>query len=539
MPTYAELNQRHPDVDVKYWEELRGLYRGGAKLLHNQALMKRVFPPHLVEDPTVYKERLARAYYMPYVGQIVDQIVSGLFSDPLRLEDGKAEDEDDGEDEEDDDTESEAGELDPFYRDFLADCSPPGGRRVSFDTFLRGTILDALQVKRAWSLAELPKLKTGAVAPVSQLDEDVQGLRNAYLCRVPSEDVYDWEEDESGELEWAIVHDEKCTRSGVAASRNSVTETWMVYFPDHWDKYSITYEKGKPPQDKDEVSKVDSGPHSFGRVPLIPLDLGDGFWALDRLAGLAKAHLNKRNALSWAEYKSLFPILTHSQQEINPMQPLTEDPNRVSGNTVGQGYVVKIAEKDRLEYVSPDSAPYQTALADLGIIRDEMFRIIHHMALSVDNSGAALQRSADSKQVDKAATAVFLKELGHYVRQHAIQLLEMIADGRKDEGHTWRCEGMEKYKEETLDTLLGQADKLEKMESVRIPSPTFQRRYRYQLAVGLLGSYATEKDRTEIAKELQRNITDEEMEPGADMEARIEEESRVAQASVVPPEDDE
>jgi hypothetical protein len=496
VPTYGDLKQRHPEVAEDYWAQLRALYSGGHRLLRDKSVMDALFPAHLAEEQDVYAERRQRAYYLPYAGEVIDQIVSGLFSDPLRVskegEDGNPE------------------ELDEYYKGFLEDCSPPGGRAVPFDQYLRSVMLDALQLRRAWSLVELPD--PGETPPANRLEEESSGQLNAYLCRVPAEHVYDWETDKNGELEWAILHDQECKRSGLSGGRNQITETWTYYTRESWQRFAITYAADKPPADKEDVPLVGSGQLSFGRVPLLPLELPEGFWAMDKLASIAVTHMNKRNALSWAEYKSLYPLLVHFQQE-DALSALPGGQGAVAKQRSGQGYVIDAREKDRLEYIGPDPAAFKVAMDDLAFLRDEMHRVVHHMALSVDNSGAALQRSADSKQVDQAATAIFLRELGSYLRQHALQLLQLVERGRKDQAQQWSVDGMSKFQEESTDALVTQA---EKIEVLRIPSPTFQRRWRFLLAQRSLGANASEEDLAAIREELEKNITDEEMLPGAD-----------------------
>jgi hypothetical protein len=88
-----------------------------------------------------------------------------------------------------------------------------------------------------------------------------------------------------------------------------------------------------------------------------------------------------------------------------------------------------------------------------------------------------------------------------------------VERGRKDQAQQWSVDGMSKFQEESTDALVTQA---EKIEVLRIPSPTFQRRWRFLLAQRSLGANASEEDLAAIREELEKNITDEEMLPGAD-----------------------
>jgi adenosyl cobinamide kinase/adenosyl cobinamide phosphate guanylyltransferase len=167
-----------------------------------------------------------------------------------------------------------------------------------------------------------------------------------------------------------------------------------------------------------------------------------------------------------------------------------------------------LSEKDRLEYFSPDTAPYQVAAEDLNSLRDEMHRVLHHMAMSIDNSGAALQRSADSKAIDQAAASVILKALGVFIREHLEELLNLVATARKD--NVALCaHGMDNFDDVTLTTLVADAIGI---STVSIPSAHFQKKFKLKIAKLALGSDASEDDIAKISEELASGVTQDEFE---------------------------
>jgi hypothetical protein len=492
---YQAFRRRHPSYDEKKWSICRALYAGGDKLLTNDDVMKEIFPRHSVEPEEIYQERKRRAYYIPYAGEIIDAIVASLTSAPVSM---TAEPELSG-----------AVDVD-FYQSFYEDVSKPGGKKISLNQLLRDQILVALQCRTAWTLVDLPsadeRMDDVVMGYASLADQLAAGALDAYACPIAPENVCDWEEDDSGELEWVLLRAVEKKRRGLDSDRNKVHETWTFYDRDGWARYKVEYEEKNPPADDADVTIDAKGEHSFGRVPIARLELPEGLAAMQKIQSIAIAHFNKRNALTWAELKSLFPVPVAYLQAADPLAPATHDDTRaMQPHAVNRMRVM--AEKDRLEYFSPDTGPFQFTAEDLNNLRDEMHRVLHHMALSVDNSGAALQRSADSKAIDQAVAAVVLGALGAYVREHAIDLYKLVQVGRdEDEEREWAAIGMDDFDDTTAGALIEQALNL---EAVQIPSATFQVEYRFGIAKRLLGAKTPQETLIKVREELEGNLTQE------------------------------
>lgn len=495
---FEVFKTRHPEYDADYWKRCRVLYKGGSALLEDKETLKKIMPQHSKEDYSVYEERLARAFYIPYCGSIIDKLTSELTGKPLTL----------GVDEDGDDK-AEA-QVDDFYADFFADCSRPDGSKQSLNQLAREQVLTALQTGRAWTLVDLPPAPEEGYANKAQ--QDAAGALEAYACAIEPEAVIDWEQDEAGAMKWAIVMETINQRQGLVGDRDQVTLRFRYFLPDSWAVYEITYSLKKEPhgpKDTADVKLVSSGSHSFGQVPLIPLELPAGLWAMSKLEAIARAHMNQRNALSWGQLKALFPVPVLYAAAANPMDPVSEDENRAL-QPHGPGYMVVLSggskdhPGDKLEYFSPDSAPYKVAADDLNVLRDEMHRVLHAMAQSVDNSGAALQRSAESKSVDAQAGAAILRALGVIVREHFTECLESVARGRKDGEPDFVLKGMDIFDDVSLTDLVNDAVLI---ESVGIPSATFQKRFKLKIAKLALGAEATDEELAKIEEELEQTLT--------------------------------
>lgn len=508
LPTSVKFEifkQRHVDYMGAYWKRCRALYKGGASLLEDKEVLRAVMPQHNKEDKAVYEERLKRAFYIPYAGSIIDKIASELIGKPLTLTlgDGEIRDSDGGES-------KPSSDSDNFYSDFFTDVSRPGGVKQSLNQLARDQVLTALVTGRAWTLVDLPPAPEAGYA--NRVAQEQAGALEAYACAIDPEAVIDWEQDEAGAMQWAIVQETINRRDGIASGRDRVTMRFRYYLPDSWAIYEISYsvkEKPQGPSDSDDVVLVAKGQHSFGQVPLIPLALPPGLWAMSRLEAIARAHMNQRNALSWGQLKALFPVPVLYAAPPNPMDPTSEDTSRAL-QPHGPGYMTvlsagsKDSTGDKLEYFTPDAAPFQVAAADLSVLRDEMHRVLHSMAQSVDNSGAALQRSAESKSVDAQAACAILRALGVMLREHFTVVLEAVASGRQDPDLEFTLKGMDTFDEVSLTDLVNDAVL---MESVNIPSATFQKKFKLKLVKIALGAEATDEEMAQIEKELDSSLT--------------------------------
>lgn len=485
---YSSLTAKNPDYQAQYWAECRALYRGGESLLRDKATMARLFPRHGAEEPEVYAERMARAEYVNYAGSVIDYIVAALCAEPLTMR-------------------SEP-KADPFFEEFAKSTD---GKGMTLLDLLQEQTLTALQVRRAWTLVDLPPRDDGAVIESESDEEEIDQLR-ALAFPIEPECVLDWDCDPSGTLEWALLCMRTTPRASLSDSRSTTVESFTYYTRTNWERYEVRWENGKKPKANDDITRTGAGVHSFGAVPLARLELPLGLWAMDRIHCLARSHLNKRSATSWSEYRHLFPILgAYLAPEMGSAgeipSEVAQDPNRAKTQVYGIGRIVQFGNKDELRYTSPDAMIYDTALRDLDGLRDEIHRVLHHMALAANNSSAALGRSGKSKAQDKAATAVVLAHLGELLRRHAKEVFDLARRGRRDPETTWSASGMESFENADVAEVIQNATLV---DMLKIPSETFQRLRIFANARRILGPSATPDQLEAIRKELERNVSAEE-----------------------------
>ncbi len=116
---YGHLLATSPEYDADEWARCEALYAGGRKRLKNPPVLRQLFHRHNAETQQSYDERLQRAYYIPYAGQVIDFIVAALFDEKLTLE-------------------LEGGTAaDSFYTDFQENVAGAPGPKLELRQLLR------------------------------------------------------------------------------------------------------------------------------------------------------------------------------------------------------------------------------------------------------------------------------------------------------------------------------------------------------------------------------------------------------------------
>lgn len=466
--TWGDLKQRHPEWRGDYWAECRALYAGGDRLLGDPLVLARLFPAHTYEDKAVYAARKARAHYYPYAGTIIDHLLAGLGTDPLRV----------SFDEVDKETgESTLPESAEWWAKWITDVTDSAERPSDYGLEVKGgddedddeggttlhhflvdALREALQVRTAWVLADLPSVDPdGDANPNAKGDE----LSDPYLCLVPAEQVIDWQTTPRGDLEWCIVMTQEQVRATPRDRRTKIRHTFVLWDAEAWAKYEIEVDPMQPPNDEQIVPLVATGTHGFKRVPIERLTVPEGMYAMGKLHSLAREHFNKRCAMSWAEYKALFAVLYEflgpEDKAGMPVPEAQTDGNRAVNQIRGQGYTQTRGADDRAEYIGPDTAPFQEARESCNDAMREMHRVMFSMALSANMDSAAIKRSGDSKEQDGATTAVLLDAFGTLIRKFMRRLLVLASLGRGEAVPPSRVDGLEQFDVAGVDDAIAQA----------------------------------------------------------------------------------
>lgn len=474
------LNSRRPEVDLDLIADYWALFRGG-KAFHCR--LDRFLPQRPSESPAMYAFRKKSAHYLNYAGPIVSYVAALVFSERMEIA-------------------SEPAQTDPFYAEFQTNCDTLG---TDLADLLRERFTRALVTQRAWVLVDFPAA-TGQL-PADRKAWEERGLGRAYLCPLNDEQIIDWEVDDRGELEWALVHQCDTRRRNLGVARGErVRETWTFWGRESWQRFEVEYDKAHPPKPEDNIPLVAEGlVATQGRVPLVCIDLPDALWAMNILADPQLEQTRKRNSLSWGMDRTCF-----AQQVYKLDEPLgdggEEDQVGGRGPTQGWGYAQVIGTKEDIVWDAPPSEAF-TVIADYAAaLKDEIYRVVHQMALGVQNNAAAVGRSGASKKEDNSATAIVARSIGKLVTETTKRILDLVALGRR-ETTRWTVNGMDSYV--TIDEQAA-VETAVMFDTTNVPSPTARREAAKQVAFAYLRNLTPEQ-RAKISKEIDAGITDEDV----------------------------
>lgn len=501
---YKYLDQKSPAYERALWDELDDLYRGG---YHMATSAPKYMPKIIGENEHRYKDRLKSAGYINYIGQIIDYFAASLFSQDLTITEAA--------DADDPTTPGNKSDSD-YYSEFAHNADLKG---TSFSKLLKQVFTTAILKKRALIYLDLPSV-TDDLYINNRAEEDALGLARCYAGECPIEQLIDWEYDdgeEGGCFSWAILHRHIIRRNSPEEARGTVQHVWKVWRMDgelaRWEKYSIEKRLDEKLRDEDEIPLVAEGLTSFRRIPLVELVVPEGLWIGNKLGCLAKEHFQRRSSLIAAENKSLVAIpVAKLGPEISGIgDPLPseaqQNPNRgidPVGRFLAQGFSV-IGKDDSIEYVEPLGTAYALIDSQLQQLKDEMFRVVHQMAASVDNSANTTRRSGSSKKEDRAAESIVLSAFGSLVRDFSKEIYDTIADAR-GEDVVWTPHGLDNYDVVERDEVLKEALAV---DMVNIPSKTFKTGYKTRLAFKLEPNLPPETQAV-IRQEIEDGIKEQE-----------------------------
>lgn len=464
------LDTQRPDRDHDELADHHALYKGGDCFRHR---LSRFLPKRPAEADEVYKHRVQIAHYLNYCGPIVNFFMATLFSDELELV-------------------AEPKAPDWYATEFATNCD---GLGMDLHVMLRDRFTRAAVQRRSWVLVDFPS--DGGVAPVDRAEWEARKLGDAYLCPLDECEVLDWEVDDRGELEWAIVHSVDKRRRDPAAGRSTVTERWTIWRRDTWERYALTYKEGeRPPAEKTDVPLEAAGPVATqGRVPLARIELPEALYVMGLLASPQIEQMRARNALSFALQRTCYATRILHLEEDRDL------------GAQGSGYGIKLGVDEKVSWDAPPGDAFAPVAEYSAQLKDEIYRVAQQMALGVENNAAAVGRSGDSKAQDHAATVVVVKAFAREVREAAKRILDLVALGRGDQ-LTWSIGGMDAYAGEDLATA---AEAAVTVETLNIPSVTFRREMAKRVALVALPD-ATPEQRDKITKEIDAGINDEDVE---------------------------
>ena len=486
--TYECLTKRHPEYQGDQYTQIEDLYEGGWQIMRKAQLYLKPLP---MEHPALYDSRCRTTAYVPYFGEIVDQFVSDLFSQPLAIVPAG--------DAKNPDTPGEFPDPE-FYAAFTKDVDGEGNGLPDIAADLLTT---ALKHRRAYLMVDAPP---GGDAPaVNRAEEEARGQRRCYAYEVSPDQVIDWklqvEKGPDGKktstFAWVILYRRECERETPFVDRELVTETFTIWSMDgevaRWDQYAITYKPGgdnDPTRQRDvKVPYIDGDLTSFDRIPLLRFELPRGLWVGNKIGPLALEHWVRRSELLGAQKRSCVSIPWVSQGPEIPkigegLSEAAENPNR-GDDPVKEFHktgFMKLGHQDKLDFAEPHGHSYEILDRQIDHVRESMFAVNHQMSASIRPSAGALGRSGLSKQKDQDKTDKVLGALGRSVRTFFTMVYDTVAKARRD-NVVWVASGIDNY--ETYDRTSVVAEAVA-IPAVGVHSATFRKEHEKRVAAALV-----------------------------------------------------
>jgi hypothetical protein len=489
MPTIADLNQRHPSWNADRFGDLEALYEGGEKL---EARVPRFMPKWDLETDARYELRKKLVHHRNYLAAVIDYFAALLFAGKpvatAQTEDGK-----------------DVAKPDDYYADFRADCDGSG---KDLELFFKEQLTAAMVQGCAWFGVEHPSDEGRAAENAQEFAE--RKLGDCELFEIPPGEVYDWECDDDGRFEWALVHSKEAKRASLSGGRSTVTERWTHYLPDRIDVYGISYDAAKPPPPETVVPLIpaEGSPHRFGAVPIFCMELPSALWAANRLKTPQLAHFRASNAQTWSLACSCYAMMLFQ----------VEDPEEFRKATLGAGRGLVLKPEEKASWIAPPGEHFSAQDTEIKAQKDEIFRLAHQMALGVENNAAAIGRSAESKASDSEATRVILEAYGDIVVEAMERVYDVISAVRGDK-YEWSIDGLGDFTGADIGGLLASLESIDKIGG--IPSVTWNHRMKSQLAETTLPDLDDKTKKTisdEIKASLEKAKADAEAQTQAELD---------------------
>jgi hypothetical protein len=444
------LDQKHPTYDLDTWAKCSAIYRGGKEF---KSLLSEFLPQNPQENIDVYQKRCEDSYFRSYAGPIVDYYTAWLFSGGMNVRAKDAKDP------------LKQVAVDPYYSEFQEDCSGD----VDLTDFIRERFTTSLIKQTAYTLLEFHS--DDGDEPVNLVEYKERGLDRACAICVDPEDVYDWEVDEHGKFLWVIIHCKELVRENPTDERNIIVERWCIYDRTNCEEYEIRYKKNEKPNPETELLPKSITKHRFLEVPLVKLCVPEGMWITGRILDAQVEHFRMSSALGWAIRRTCYAMPVFNIED-------EEDPPKM-----GNGYFIQLGLEEKMSWSAPPATPFDTIGKEVDSQRDEIFRITHQLALGLDNNADTVGRSADSKEMDTAATRVMLNAYGKIVSEAVESIFEILSDARGDTDVFWSVEGFSGYDTATAPQLLACAKQAQELQ---IPSKVFRREIETKAALALM-----------------------------------------------------
>lgn len=474
---YIRLKETNPEYDPFLFEKYQHVYEGGKEFLaHAGRYLVRPYR----QPEQIFKERLARAFYICYSGAIIDYFACGLFSKDPEITVKK----------------KSTGEVigkatdyeDPFWRDFFKDCDDCG---VDFQSFLKDRFIRMLVDGVSYALISLPTVDDETVASIqTKYDQNALGVQNrAFLVPVDAKEVIACEKNDRGEFDWVNIYYTKSIRASIEDTRNQILREWTVIDREKSRIFSVVHEEKDEPKDEDNIPERSMSFHSTpGKVPLVSFRVSPGMWIMNKICSIQLAHFNGTNGTAWSRAMSNFAMMWVRSND--------------KPEVVGEAYWFQMkGETDQMGFAEPSGGTIAISMEHDDRLKDEMYRTVDQMSLATPSTGQAPNRaSGESKAWDYASTETMLKGFGKQQRHNQAAVLNRVAEARGDD-LLFEVKGYDHFNIRPLREFLEERGFV---KGFQIPSRTLEKTVNRQIAARITEG-EDEPLRAQIFEEIERD----------------------------------
>ena len=383
-----DLERCHPEYDryAKYWSQIKILVEGGPELALriNDYLRMRWAEP--VDEYNARCKNFVHVDVLGGIGWYGAKIFKGqpqlIVSQPAG-KDGKP-------------GAAVDGSEGKFYQDFIANCDRGG---TPIHRFYADVFLDALLYRRSWWATD--KKNLGNLAQLTLKDYKAAGGDRPYLVRLPALNVTNWDTNEAGELEWALIRTETCEHAFLQPDVDFVD--WYYFDRVGYRHYRAKMEDATDPKGVDVTATlVDEGPHALtgeNRVPIRKMELPRSLWLANRAFNPAVEHLNKINELSFGLTMGclIMPVYT-SNSEVKPK--------------VGEATMIKLAQGDSFGWSEPKGEVFKIAAEHIQKLEQKIDKLIYLTHQGREGNAPRQMMSGVAMQEDQRPANEILEAFG-------------------------------------------------------------------------------------------------------------------------------
>ena len=467
--TIRDLLKTHPEYDAAHLEKLADFYEGGRRFTANKD--KYLRPRQNDSNPAYRKARMASAHYTPHMSGKVDDLIGGILRTPPAI--------------------SVANPSDSRAEYWLSLMRNADGSGRDMAAVTRGVLLQSMLPARAYFLIRTPQIE--AIEGELLAPAKARGRLDCSIASVPASTVDDWLQSDDGEFQWIRTHCVELERAGDIGPAIKETHRWAYFEADAVTVYEASrpVENDKPePWDQDKSVPPVQKPHGLKIIPLIPVEIPEGFNLGDRMLPIAEALFNREAALEFALDTGAFAlpyIVTDKAADQVPMSELA---------------ILNVGVGGSFNYASPDGTVFDANAKDAKKLLDDLDSALQAMA---EKASASNDRTSGVAQQQFRAPKEVLMSLYAMPTLDALAIaVNAIAVYRGEESLAPKVEGLDDF--DTQGTEIAIANTL---QFVTIPQmPLKAKQLAIKRVVADFIPDINQDDQAEIEKQIEA-ITDE------------------------------